>query len=292
MPLPETGRVLGIDAGWSEHRATTGLCLLAWDTGSVTWELARARRDEAGLEREAALGRLIRGERGLLAVAVDGPLRPHLEHAVSHRCGEALLTRGGFQRHRRGSPASTAGGHGPRLHAEASSLARLAVRVADVAPARHTVAIEKRCVVEAFPNFFLGVLCDDVDYPRRPATRRRWTDTLFPLRRGRTDIPSRLRGLLASLLGGRAVAGRWDLRNHEDIAALVCALTALCVAAGEFVAVGSERDGFIVLPPLGHWGRDSSGRRWAEAWIGDNLTAMRDFEGGALVVAGRGGVVQ
>lgn len=36
--------------------------------------------------------------------------------------------------------------------------------------------------------------------------------------------------------------------NHDDRAALVCALTALCVAAGDFLAVG-DVDGWIILPP-------------------------------------------
>ena len=36
--------------------------------------------------------------------------------------------------------------------------------------------------------------------------------------------------------------------NHDDRAELICAFTALCVAAGDFVAVG-DADGWIVLPP-------------------------------------------
>ena len=37
--------------------------------------------------------------------------------------------------------------------------------------------------------------------------------------------------------------------NHDYRAALVCDLTALCVAADDFVAVGDPDDGWIVLPP-------------------------------------------
>ena len=40
-----------------------------------------------------------------------------------------------------------------------------------------------------------------------------------------------------------------DLRNHDDRAAFVCALTALSVATGEFTAVGDERGAWIILPP-------------------------------------------
>jgi hypothetical protein len=36
--------------------------------------------------------------------------------------------------------------------------------------------------------------------------------------------------------------------NHDDRAALVCALTSLSVATGDFVAVGDD-NGWIILPP-------------------------------------------
>jgi hypothetical protein len=38
------------------------------------------------------------------------------------------------------------------------------------------------------------------------------------------------------------------ISNHDDRAAFVCALSALCVAASDFVAVG-DNDGWIILPP-------------------------------------------
>jgi hypothetical protein len=55
--------------------------------------------------------------------------------------------------------------------------------------------------------------------------------------------------LRRGLLPGRAVATGWaSVTNHDDRAALVCALTALGVASGNYVAVGDD-DGWIVLPP-------------------------------------------
>jgi hypothetical protein len=38
------------------------------------------------------------------------------------------------------------------------------------------------------------------------------------------------------------------LTNHDERAAFVCALTALCVAADGYAAVG-DHDGWIILPP-------------------------------------------
>ena len=40
-----------------------------------------------------------------------------------------------------------------------------------------------------------------------------------------------------------------SLTNHDDRAAFVCAVTAVCVACGEYTAVGDVEDGWIVLPP-------------------------------------------
>jgi hypothetical protein len=39
-----------------------------------------------------------------------------------------------------------------------------------------------------------------------------------------------------------------EVTNHDDRAALVCALTALCVTVEDYTAVGDE-DGWIILPP-------------------------------------------
>jgi hypothetical protein len=62
----------------------------------------------------------------------------------------------------------------------------------------------------------------------------------------------RLAALLQYLLPDRTLTG--DLAavvNHDDRAGLVCAITALCAAAGEFIAVGDMQDGWIILPPEG-----------------------------------------
>ena len=46
--------------------------------------------------------------------------------------------------------------------------------------------------------------------------------------------------------------------NHDERTAFVCALTALCVAANDYSAVG-DHDGWIILPPyalLQPWAKD------------------------------------
>jgi hypothetical protein len=52
-----------------------------------------------------------------------------------------------------------------------------------------------------------------------------------------------------SLLAGRPLRGPLQhIRNHDDRAAIVRAITALCIAARRYTAVGDD-DGYIILPP-------------------------------------------
>lgn len=268
------GAVLGIDVGWSLRGATTGLCVVQWRDGVVTWAFGRARHHED--HRRAAIAALLAATDGeVSAVAVDGPLRPDLERCCAYRVCDALLSRGAFQR--RGKVAPTNCPSGFRLHQEAALLAELALEH-PVAPARHASAIHARAIVEAFPNLCLGVMCDDdVDAPYpRAAQRRHWTDTLYPCLVER----AKLDGVMSVLLPGHRIAGPWgQITNHEDRAALACAMTALGVAVGRYVAVGAA-DGWVALPPAEAWGRGADGGAWAERALRDNVaTVARDFPG-------------
>ena len=57
----------------------------------------------------------------------------------------------------------------------------------------------------------------------------------------------------STLLPGRQVAGSWDIDDHEEIAGLTCAITALCVGAGQFTAVGADDDGWTSFHPSQLW---------------------------------------
>jgi len=76
------------------------------------------------------------------------------------------------------------------------------------------------------------------------------SDRYFSHLDGRERPDRTLAELVEDLLGAK----EWkepvhSLTNHDDRAAFVCAITALCVARGEYTAVGDRRDGWIVLPP-------------------------------------------
>jgi hypothetical protein len=267
--IPERGAVLGIDVGYSQTGHTTGLCALTWDEDALTWQAAVTAT--AGDVRAAALRQLTEKVDHVVAVAIDGPIRPGLECVRQYRCAESLLARGTFQR--RGKPGACHHGVGWDLHCAATSVAKLVLDVVDVRPGAHHDG-----VLEAFPNAFLAVLHDEAGFPRSVDAQRRWTDVLYQ----RPSVRIALERLLATVAPGRAIVGDWDLSGgsraelHETRSALVCALTALCVAAERFVAVGATADGFIHLPPRSAWGRAAGGgARWAEEALRDNVEAVR-----------------
>jgi hypothetical protein len=55
--------------------------------------------------------------------------------------------------------------------------------------------------------------------------------------------------LISDLLPNRRLVDIFEaVTNHDDRAAVVCALTSLCVVAGRYSSVG-DRQGWIILPP-------------------------------------------
>jgi hypothetical protein len=259
MTLRPSGSVLGVDIGFSPTRRSSAACRLDWDSHGIDWLIVRyrARPDEMA----AAIGAVANGRR-LQVAAFDGPLQPGFNIIGRYRNAEKMLTR------RIGAKISKPGqSHSPMgrlLNHAANECVRLVLRRCDVAPAAHPVPIDARAVVEAFPTGFLGVML------QQPAS-------VVASRSDRSDVYFRflatdgtLQRLALHLLPGRRLCGSLDaVTNHDDRAALICALTALCVATGDFTAVG-DSDGWIMLPPPGFTGA------WARA----------DLEANALETGG------
>ena len=275
--LPPTGAVLGIDVGFAATRPTTCFCLLAWNESQAS--LNSCITGSAATDRAAAISRLC-GGRSLAAVALDGPLVSGLVHARHYRVAEAILSRGVLQK--RGKPGQTSAPTGQQLHAHATALAKQALDLARIEPASHWEPIHEKRIVEAFPNIFLAALIDEDRLPAlaRDASDRYWEVVVqpgAPNSREGTARPSRLEQLFRHLLPERDL--RADLTqcgNHETRAGVICALTALCVAAGEHVAVGDIIDGDIMLPPRATWGRSPvEAGPWLEPVLRANVRAAR-----------------
>ena len=245
--LPCISAVLGIDVGCSTVRRSSAACRIAWTADEETWQVARFRAVEP--ERSATI-RSVAGV-PLACAAFDGPLRRGFGPIGRYRTAERMLTR--RLGRRIGKPGASSAPVGKLLNAHANACARAVLRHCTLAPATHAVRIDDRAVVEAFPSSFLGVLLDE---PAALAARRHNRSDLFFLR----CCEKRTFEMLVDRLlpGRRLTRAPADLTDHDERAAFVCALTALCVAANDYTAVGDE-DGWITLPPyalLQPWARE------------------------------------
>lgn len=206
------------------------------------------------IERETTIVD-VAGGRLLHAVALDGPLRAGFQVIGRYRTAERMLTR--RLRPRIGKPGQSSAPVGIKLNAAANDSASVALQRCRVGPARHATRIDERAVVEAFPSSFLGVMIKD---PAAVAAKRDNRSDRYFEHLTATGV---LQDLLSYLLPARTLSqSLTDVRNHDDRAALICALTALTVAAGDFTAVG-DIDGWIVLPP----------RCFVQGWAWDDLNA-------------------
>lgn len=251
------GAVLGIDVGYSRKRRTTCFALLSWNQSGVNLKLTKAGRGPR--ERRSALLEAIGDCTLPLTVALDGPLAYALRGWKKYRSCEALLSGGVMQK--RGKPGQTNSPTGRELHLHARLLGRMVVRTKRagedlVEAAAHEHAIHELAVVEAFPNSFLVALLGEPSIPTldRDASDRFWEVLVSG---------GRLEALLKTLLPShKAEPGVLAATDHDERAAIVCALTALCVRTGRYVAVGDKEAGYIILPPLEDWGSGANGVPW------------------------------
>ncbi len=235
--LPSSGSVLGIDIGYSEIQRSSAVCRLDWNATKVSLSIERFRALEP--ERTQILNMF--ADTNILAAAFDGPLRGDLEVINKYRLSELMLTRK-LQPYI-GKPGQSNSPNGIKLNAAANSCAKIVLRAGAVAKSKHRYAIHKIAIAEAFPTSFLGLM---LDYPlnlkaKTPPKSDRFYNHLA--------VSGELDRLLSFLLPGRTPETAFaKVKNHDDRAAVVCALTALCIAAQEYTAVGDD-DGWIILPP-------------------------------------------
>jgi Protein of unknown function (DUF429) len=246
--MSSIGAVLGIDVGCSAIRRSSAVCRIAWSAHEVIWRVARFRAVEP--ERSETIV-AVAGDGPLTCAAVDGPLRRGFDGIGRYRAAERMLTR---RLHRNiGKPGASSAPVGILLNAHANACARTVLQHCDMALATHATPIDNKAVVEAFPSSFLGVLLDD---PSTLAARRHNRSDLFFLHCCERATLDRLIGHL--LPGRRQARPPTELTDHDERAAFVCALTALCVATDDYTAVGDD-DGWIILPPyalLQPWARE------------------------------------
>lgn len=117
-----------------------------------------------------------------------------------------------------------------------------------------------RNIVEAFPNGFLGVCLSQNVYDGMPdLARSEKFDWLMD-----QCVAGGIFGALQHLIGWahpQFLAALNTNGQHDERAALVCVLTAACVAMGRYVAVGEEIGGYFFMPPWDAW------NQWAKTTL-------------------------
>jgi hypothetical protein len=266
--IATNGSLIGIDVGFSPTRRSSAICRIDWSETTVEWEIARFRALEP--ERENVITRMAAGRR-IAAAAVDGPIRRGFDIIARYRTAERMLTRriGSLI----GKPGQSSALVGKLLNHHANECVRYLLASSDLHDAQHSVSIHQKCVVEAFPSSFLGLM---IVNPKQVAAHRgNRSDTFFQ----HLATAGVLHALVQHLLPGRRLAlDPSSVVNHDDRAALICAFSALSVAVADFVAVGDD-DGWIILPP----------RRFIQSLQWSLLSANAGEEKpGSLHIAGNG----
>ena len=232
-------RVAGLDVGLALNRKTSGVAMIVGRSIDLS-------RRQGGAHACAPI--LAHGP--FQMVAIDGPIVPVGGDTLSMRAVERLFASNPFQR--RCKPGfSHVLGTGLRLRMAAGSAADcLAAAVPLVEPSPPFPRARLGSIVEAFPNAFLGVCLDHPCYGAMPALKRgQKFDWLYAqwIRRelvARLPLPDDLEELPTRFA---------RTSDHEERAALICALTALLSARGTFTAVGDETGGWFFLPPWEVW---------------------------------------
>jgi len=236
--ITAVGSVLGLDVGYSPTRKSNAICRIDWTETEISWTIERFRAIPE--ERYATIKQNITGQL-ILAAALDGPIRNGFDLIGRYRTAERLLTR--RLQPRIGKPGQASAPVGKSLNAATNICAQILKSTANISQAKHAVKIDALAIVEAFPTSFLGLM---IEAP----------ETLGATRGNRSNVffesalkKNQLHNLINLLLPARRTANSPEtITNHDERSAFICALTALCVAANNYTAVGDD-DGWIILPP-------------------------------------------
>jgi len=233
---------IGLDVGFSKTRRSSGVaCLsdgkLSVGCATASWE------SRAELLGDCTIAQV---------VAIDAPIVT-VGNCEGRDC-ERVLTLGRFQR--RCKPAlSHVQGTGRQLRdAGDESVEQLwhVTSGCELSEKFPRVRADRN-IIEAFPNAFLSVLSSTSDFDRRPKlSRGAKFDWVFEQCR-QTNRISHVVNIIGLPGITEALPHIEGNANHDQRAALICLLTAACVAVGRYTAVGNQQGGYIFLPPWNAW---------------------------------------
>lgn len=248
--------VAGVDVGFSTTRKSTGVGWYRDGKICLNHDFRRPACD------------LILNRKPFDVIAIDGPVLPKTAPENVLRAVERLFGSGAFAR--RCKPGMSHWGFGQNLRkaaAEAAAYLSAAVPINAALPAMPRVV--DGAIIEAFPNAFLGVCLAEQCYEQMDKLRRgQKFDWLY-----HQWIERKICDRVTALLPDDAtkLADCFTrTKHHDERAALVCVLTALFAAVGNYVAVGNDAAGWFFLPPIEVWAP------WAEQEL-ERLVATGKF---------------
>lgn len=251
VPQNTSVNVAGIDVGLTLVDRTSGVCRTG-DGGEV---VAHTYIDR--LSRTQALG----DEHSFQVLAIDAPVLPMHELHYRPRACEKVFVWGAFQKRCKCGESQVPGTGQALRRAGVDTAHAFVTDVAEGECARPFPRVfGEHNIVEAFPNAFIGVTLAEAKFESTPGRGDKF-DWLYDAWI-ESNVPNRLRAVLDwdRETFWRAVN---DNGHHDERAALVCAITALCVLRGMYVAVGEASGGYFFLPPWqmwADWARDALNR--------------------------------
>lgn len=249
--------LVGISPGASFSEPTTGICR----TGLAGFHVGRTFADK--LSRTEALG--LGGPSPV--IAIGAPVLPRGLLNPNPRICEKVFASVPFDI--RCAARDTAhGGSGGALRRAGCDTGVQWVRESPGAAYAGIFpqVLPRAGLVEASPRVFLGVLLPDSVYDDQPtAVRLSWLYERCTEHRAWNRLQDVLSWPDRQLWNAGASSDLYE----EERAAIVCALTAVCVWAGQYVAVGDPTGGYAFLPPWNLW------EPWARAGLERNRAAPR-----------------
>jgi hypothetical protein len=232
--------IAGVDPGLSLIERTSGICR----TGDNGFFVGRTYIDK--LSRSELLSPVTRFD----CLGIDAPILPILHY--NRRPVEQLFMQGAFQGRCQPGPSHVNNRtRRPLRRSGCDTAIQFATETCAHGSFPYPRVQTNHNIVEAFPNAFLGVMLDQEVIDKAQASRGQRADAYFSL--------SNTYGVIRELeqyLGwqdSKFWAAFQTTTNHEEIAAIVCAVTAVCAHLGKYVAVGDTYGGYFFLPPWPLW---------------------------------------
>lgn len=249
--------VAGLDVGLTLIKRTSGVCR----TGPTGELVTHTYIDH--LSRATALGLGFRPS----VLAIDAPVLPEgVLHYETRPC-EKVFVWGGFQSRCKCGESQVRGTGQALRRAGVDTAQSFAAQVSSGGVAVQFPRIfGNRNIVEAFPNAFLGVALPEELFEAAPSRGEKF-DWLYD-RWVEKNVPARLRAML-DWPRDRYWETLAQNTQHDERAAIICALTAICVLRGSYVAVGEPVGGYFFLPPWPTWST------WARRAVNSNRSDQR-----------------